>query len=106
MIKIIIIKKETFNKKFFLDFMNAIIWFVNLPRKIIEVYIISSDMSDKQILENSLNDKEKILFGKTLYYQYSLLKQRLMRILITFLNWLFLSSKDIKTIQDVNITGI
>jgi len=66
MIKIIIIKKETFSKKFFLDFMNVIIWFVNLPRKIIEVYIISSDMSDKQILENSLNDKEKILFGKTL----------------------------------------
>ena len=66
MIKIIIIKKETFSKKFFLDFMNVIIWFVNLPRKIIEVYIISSDMSDKQILENSLNDKEKILFGNTL----------------------------------------
>ena len=66
MIKIIIIKKETFSKKFFLDFMNVIIWFVNLPRKIIEVYIISSDMSDKQILENSLNDKEKILFSKTL----------------------------------------
>lgn len=66
MIKIIIIKKETFSKKFFLDFMNVIIWFVNLPRKIIEVYIISSDMSDKQIIENSLNDKEKILFGKTL----------------------------------------
>ena len=66
MIKIIIIKKETFSKKFFLDFMNVIIWFVNLPRKIIEVYIISSDMSDKQILENSLNDKEKLLFGKTL----------------------------------------
>ena len=66
MIKIIIIKKETFSKKFFLDLMNVIIWFVNLPRKLIEVYIISSDMSDKQILENSLNDKEKILFGKTL----------------------------------------
>ena len=66
MIKIIIIKKETFRKKFFLDFMNVIIWFVNLPRKIMETYIISSDMSDKQIIENSLNDKEKILFGKTL----------------------------------------
>jgi hypothetical protein len=66
MIKIIIIKKETFSKKFFLDFMNVIIQVVNLPRKIIEVYIISSDMSDKQIIENSLNDKEKILFGKTL----------------------------------------
>jgi hypothetical protein len=37
MIKIIIIKKETF-----------------------------SDMSDQQILEDSLNDKEKMLFGKTL----------------------------------------
>jgi hypothetical protein len=70
MIKIIIIKKETF-----------------------------SDMSDQQILEDSLNDKEKMLFKKCylvrLYnYQYSLLKQMLMRILITFLNWLFISSKD------------
>ena len=37
MIKIIIIKKETF-----------------------------SDMSDQQILEDSLNDKEKMLFCKTL----------------------------------------
>jgi len=46
--------------------MNVIIWFVNLPRKIIEEYIISSNMSNNQILENSLNDKEKILFGKTL----------------------------------------
>lgn len=65
MIKIFIIKKETFSKKFFLDFMNVIIWFVNLPRKNYRGYIISSDMSDKQILENSLNDKEKILFSKT-----------------------------------------
>ena len=94
MIKIIIIKKETFSKKFFLDFMNVIIWFVNLPRKIIEVYIISSDMSDKQILENSLNDKEKYYLVILYNYQYSLLKQRLMRILITFSNWLFIPSKE------------
>ena len=87
MIKIIIIKKETFSKKFFLDFMNVIIWFVNLPRKIIEVYIISSDMSDKQILENSLNDKEKYYLVILYNYQYSLLKQRLRRILITFSNF-------------------
>jgi hypothetical protein len=44
----------------------------------------------KQILEDSLNDKEKILFGKTYNYQYSLLNQRLMRTLITLSNWLFM----------------
>jgi hypothetical protein len=27
-------KKVTFSKKFFIDFMNVIIWVVNLPRKL------------------------------------------------------------------------
>ena len=38
--------------------------------EIIDVYITNSNISDKQILENGLNDKEKILFVNTSEFSF------------------------------------
>ena len=51
------------NQSFFLDFYECHNLGCKPPEEIIDVYMTSSNISDKQILENSLNDKEKILFG-------------------------------------------
>ena len=63
--------------------------------EIIDVYMTNSNISDKQILENGLNDKEKIYLLILQNFHFSPLCQMLMTILITFsINWLFIPSKE------------
>ena len=52
--------------------------------EIIDVYMTNSNISDKQILENGLNDKEKIYLLILQNFHFSPLCQMLMIILITF----------------------
>ncbi len=54
------------NQSFFLDFYECHNQGCKPPEEIMDVYMTNSNISNKQILENNLNDKEKILFGKTL----------------------------------------
>lgn len=50
------------NQSFYLDFYECHNLGCKPPAEIIDVYMTSNSISDKQILRNSLNDKEKIVF--------------------------------------------
>jgi hypothetical protein len=50
------------NQSFYLDFYECHNLGCKPPEEIIDVYMTSNSISDKRILENSLNDKEKIVF--------------------------------------------
>lgn len=50
------------NQSFYLDFYECHNLGCKPPEEIIDVYMTSNSISDKHILENSLNDKEKIVF--------------------------------------------
>ncbi len=50
------------NQSFYLDFYECHNLGCKPPQEIIDVYMTSSSSSDKQILENRLNEREKIVF--------------------------------------------
>ena len=58
------------NQSFFLDFYECHNRDCYPPEEMIDVYMTNSNISDKQILENGLNDKEKILFVNTSEFSF------------------------------------
>lgn len=58
------------NQSFFLDFYECHNRGCYPPEEIIDVYMTNSNISNKQILENGLNDKEKILFVNTSEFSF------------------------------------
>ena len=58
------------NQSFYLDFYECHNLGCKPPQEIIDVYMTSSSSSDKQILENRLNEREKIVFVNTSEFSF------------------------------------
>ena len=76
-----------------------------------DVYITSSSISDKQILEDSLNDKEKILYGNISEFSFQPTTPNVNENSNNIFNKLVIHTKQRESIEafyikDVNLTRI
>ena len=99
------------NQSFFLDFYECHNLGCKPPEEIIDVYMTSSNMSDKQILENSLNDKEKILYGNISEFSFQPTTPNVNENSNNIFNKLVIHTKQRENIEafyikDVNLTRI
>ena len=99
------------NQSFFLDFYECHNRGCKPPEEIIDVYMTSSNMSDKQILENNLNDKEKILFGNISEFSFQPIMPNVNDNSNNLFNKLVIHTKQRENIEafyikDVNLTRI
>ena len=99
------------NQSFFLDFYECHNLGCNPPEEITDVQMTSSNMSDKQILENSLNDNEKILFVNTSEFSFQPIMPNVNDNSNNIFNKLVIHTKQRENIEafyikDVNLTRI
>ena len=99
------------NQSFFLDFYECHNLGCKPPEEIIDVYMTSSKISDKRILENSLIDKEKILFGNISEFSFQPIMQNVNDNSNNLFNKLVIHTKQRENIEafyikDVNLTRI
>ena len=99
------------NQSFFLDFYECHNRGCKPPEGIIDVYMTSSNMSDKLILEDSLNDKEKILFGNISEFSFQPIIPKVNENSNNIFNKLVIHTKQRENIEafyikDVNLTRI
>ena len=99
------------NQSFFLDFYECHNLGCKPPEEIIDVYMTNSNISDKQILENSLNDKEKILFGNISEFSFQPIMPNVNDNSNNLFNKLVIHTKQRENIEafyikDVNLTRI
>jgi hypothetical protein len=99
------------NQSFFLDFYECHNLGCKPPEEIIAVYMTSSNMSDKRIIEDSLNDKEKILFGNISEFSFQPTTPNVNENSNNIFNKLVIHTKQRENIEafyikDVNLTRI